>query len=199
MRFPSSIQKLINEFAKLPAVGPKTAERYVFYLLKQNQDDLKSFSEAVLNLKKDIIICKQCLAVTEKSPCKICTDSQRDHSLLCIVANTRDMASIESTKEYQGVFHVLGGLLDAIHGITPDQLTIKQLLEKIKSGRIKEIILALNPTIEGETTSMYIAKTLSSSNIKITKLARGLATGSDLEYADEITLSNALKYRNIAN
>lgn len=196
MKFPESIQKLINEFAKLPTVGPKTAERYVFYLLKQGPSELKNFSEAIINLKKDIIICKDCLAVTEKSPCKICVDKKRDHSSICIVANTRDMTSIESTGEYNGTYHVLGGLLDAIHGIKPEQLTIKQLVEKIKKGHTKEIILALNPTIEGETTSLYLTKILKTTNIKVTRLARGLAMGSDLEYADEMTLINALKYRN---
>lgn len=195
MKYPRSIQNLINEFSQLPTVGPKTAERYVFNLLKKNPGELKQFSEAILNLKKDIIICKTCLSVAEKNPCHICADKNRDHSTICVTANTRDMAAIESTGSYTGVYHVLGGVINAINGTGPEQLTIKQLLEKIKQGEVKEILVALNSDMEGETTSMYLAKILKPFGIKVTRLARGLPMGSDLEYADNMTISNALRYR----
>ncbi len=185
-------------FSQLPTVGPKTAERYVFYLLKQDFKKLQEFSQAIVELKEKIIICKICLAVAETSPCKICTSKKRDQSLLCVVANTRDMIALENTKQYQGRYHVLGGVLNAIEGIKPEHLTIKQLLSRLKQNNIKEVILALNPTLEGEATVMYLTKLLKKilPKIKITRLAKGLPMGADLEYADEITLSNALKYRN---
>lgn len=196
MRYPKSIQNLIDFFSRLPTVGPKTAERYVFYLLKQNPEELQKFAQSIAELKEKIQICEHCFAVSESSPCEVCSDTKRDHTTLCVVSNTRDMISIESTRNYNGVFHILGGVLNAIEGIKPEQLNIKPLAKEIKKGNIKEVILALNPTLEGETTAMYLAKLLKPYKTKVTRLAKGLPMGSDLEYADEITLSNALKYRN---
>ena len=196
MKYPKSIQNLIDSFSKLPTVGPKTAERYVFYLLKQSGEDLQQFAQSIAELKENIVICKNCLAVTETDPCSICRDKNRDQALICVVANTRDLNSIELTSVYKGGYHVLGGLINAIEAIKPDQLTIKQLIKKIKANKIKEVILALNPNMEGETTALYLAKILKPYKIKITRLARGLSTGSDLEYADQSTLANALKFRN---
>lgn len=196
MRFPASIQNLINHFSSLPTVGPKTAERYVFYLLRAHPEELQRFAQGVAELKEKTTICQTCMVYAESDPCSICTDNKRDKNLLCVVADTRDMITIESTRKYNGLYHILGGQLNAIEGIKPEQLNIKKLVEKVKAGNIKEIILALNPNLEGETTSMYLAKLLKPYNIKITKLAKGLPMGSDLEYADEMTLSNALKFRN---
>lgn len=196
MSFPKSIQNLINYFSKLPTVGPKTAERYVFYLLKQNQEELNNFGKAVQNLKKDIKICKICNAVSEQNPCLICTDPRRDKSIICVVANTRDMQAIESIKTANWTYHVLGGVIDTLNNIAPSQLNVKNLLVRLKQNKISEVILALNPNLEGETTCLYLAKLFKPYKIKITRLARGLPTGADLEYADEITLENALKYRN---
>ena len=196
MKYPQSIQNLIDFFSKLPTVGPKTAERYVFYLLKQEKDDLQKFASAIANLKDKITICEHCFGVTDTSPCSICQDTKRDNSILCVVSNTRDMISLEKTKEFKGKYHVLGGVLDTIEGIHPEKLKIKQLLERIPKENIKEVILALNPTLEGETTAIYLTKILKPYKILITRLAKGLPMGADLEYADEITLSNALKYRN---
>jgi len=196
MKYPQSIQNLIDIFSRLPTVGPKTAERYVFYLLKQNSEELQKFAQSIAELKEKIKICEKCFAISETNPCGICSNSNRDKATICVVSNTRDMISIESTKNYNGVYHVLGGVLNAIEGIKPEELNIKKLLERMQKENIKEIILGLNPTLEGETTSMYLAKTLKLHNIKITRLAKGLPMGSDLEYADEITLTNALKYRN---
>lgn len=196
MRFPGSIERLINEFTKLPTVGPKTAERFVFSLLKKKQSDLDNLSEAIKDLLPDTKVCQNCLMITDKNLCPICSDNKRDDTQLCIVADSRDIISIENTKQYQGRYFVLGGLLNTIEGIKPEDLNMAKLIARIKKGGIKEIILALNPNIEGETTCLYLSRLFKDSKIKITRLAKGLPTGSDIEYADEITLASALKYRN---
>lgn len=195
MRYPKSIQSLIDHFSKLPTVGPKTAERYVFYLLKQHPEWLQQFAQAIAEVKEKTTVCQTCLAIAESSPCSICSDQKRNHSVICLVADTRDMLAIEATKQYNGVYHILGGVINTIEGIKPEQLNIKSLLNHLKQTGAKEIILAFNPDLEGETTAMYIVKLLKPHKIKITRLAKGLPMGADLEYADEITLSNALKYR----
>ncbi len=195
MNYPSSIQNLINYFTKLPSVGPKTAERYVFYLLNQTQEELDLFAKAIKDLKQNIKICQKCCSVSNAKICNICSDGKRRQDIICVVANTRDMLTIENTGQYNGVYHVLGGMLNSLSDIKPENLTIRQLLLRLKKEKIKEIILALSPTIEGETTTMYLEKIISPYKIKVTRLARGLPTGSDLEYADDLTISNALKYR----
>lgn len=197
MPFPKSIQNLINYFTSLPTVGPKTAERYVFYLLKQHPEDLQKFAQAIAELKEKTVVCSKCLAISESDPCLICSDKKRDRSLLCIIANTRDLLTLEATGQYYGHYLVLGGLINTIEGIGPEQLQTKPLLNKIKNQPVKEVILGLNPTLEGETTVLYLTKLLKPYKIKITRLAKGLPMGADLEYADEITLTNALKYRNV--
>ncbi|MFH0923221.1 MAG: recombination mediator RecR [Candidatus Falkowbacteria bacterium] len=196
MKYPFSIQNLISHFSQLPTVGPKTAERYVFYLLKQDPETLQKFALALSELKEKTTICQNCLAIAEFNPCQICADHKRNKSTICVVAGSRDMMAIESTKKYNGLYHILGGVINAIEGIKEDKLNIKQLVEKIKKNQIKEIILALNPDMEGETTAMYLTKLIKPHNIKTTRLAKGLPMGANLEYADEITLANALKYRN---
>jgi recombination protein RecR len=196
MKYPQAIQNLIDELSKLPAVGPKTAERYVFSLLKRSNQELNNFAKSIAELKANIIVCRECNAVSESNPCEICSDPKRNKEVVCVVANTRDMIAIESTKQFNGQYHVLGGVLNTIEGVTPEKLKIKSLEAKIKKNQIKEVILALNPNIEGETTSLFLSKIIKPYNIKISRLAKGLSTGSDLEYADEMTLSNALKYRN---
>jgi recombination protein RecR len=196
MRYPASIQSLIDHFSKLPTVGPKTAERYVFYLLKQHPENLQQFAQAIAELKEKTTICQTCLAIAENNPCAICSDAKRNRSIICLVADTRDLLAIEATGQYQGVYHCLGGVINTIEGVKPEQLNIKQLLARLKQATVKEIILAFNPDLEGETTALYLAKLLKPHKIKITRLAKGLPMGADLEYADEITLSNALKYRN---
>ena len=196
MRFPASIQKLIDEFSKLPTVGPKTAERYVFYLLKQNPENLQALALAIAELKEKTTTCQSCFAIAESNPCNICTDSKRVRDQLCVVADSRDYLTIEATGSYLGRYFILGGELNQIEGVGPEQLNIKQLIEKLKDKSIKETILALDPTIEGETTVLYLTKLLKPLGLKITRLAKGLPMGADLEYVDELTLSNALKYRN---
>ena len=196
MKYPQAIQNLINYFSRLPTVGPKTAERYVFYLLKENPEELQKFAHAIAELKEKTIVCGICRAISDKNPCLVCSDKKRDQSKICIVANSRDMLAIESINEYNGLYHVLGGLLNSIKDVKPKDLFINSLADRIKKNNFKEIILALNPTIEGETTAMYLTKIFKPENIKITRLAKGLPTGADLEYADEITLANAIKFRN---
>jgi recombination protein RecR len=199
MRFPKSIQNLIDQFSKLPTVGPKTAERYVFYLLKRDPEELKLLAQAVNDLQANTTLCRTCFTISESDPCQICSDQKRNTAQLCIVADSRDLAAIEGTGQFKGLYHVLNGELDAIAGIKPEQLTIKELQKKIAGNSITEIILALDPTIEGETTSLYLAKLIRSiekDKIRITRLAKGLPMGADIEYADEMTISNALKYRN---
>jgi len=196
MQYPLSIQNLIKEFMKLPTVGPKTAERFVFYLLQQNPEELQKFAQAIAELKEKITICQSCFAVAESNPCEICRDQRRNTALICVVENTRDMLAMEKIKEYNGYYLVLGGVINSLDGVQPENLKIKELIAKIKNKQIKEVILAFNSNFEGETTSLYITKQLKPYQIKITRLAKGLPMGSDLEYADDITLANALKYRN---
>jgi len=195
MRYPKAIQNLIEKLATLPSVGPKTAERYVFHLLRQSDESLNKLAEAVKELKSKTTLCASCQAITEANPCSICADQNRAKDTLCLVENTQDLLTIEATKQFNGKYFVLGGLINTISDVSPDDLNIAKLIKRIKDDKIKEIILALNFTLEGETTSLYLNKLLRD-HIKITRLAKGLPAGSDLEYADETTLASALKYRN---
>lgn len=194
--YPASVKNLIDQFTKLPGIGPKTAERLVFYLLKQPKENLVKFGLTLQNLQNKITICQQCYNFAESNPCLICQDKKRNQKLICVVAKPQDIFALEKTNEYQGVYHVLGGLIDPLSGITPDKLKIRELVERIKKDGVLEIILALNSDMPGETTILYLTKLLKQfKNIKISRLAQGLPIGSELEYADEITLSNALKGR----
>jgi recombination protein RecR len=198
MKYPAAIQNLIDQLSSLPSVGPKTAERYVFYWLKQSPEKLKNLATAISELQEKTTVCHICGTITEKNPCAICADPNRRTGILCLVENTQDLAAIEATKQYDGRYFVLGGLINTINEVKPEDLNIQKLLTRIKTGDIKEIILALNFTLEGETTTLYLTKILKD-RLKITRLAKGLPAGSDLEYADELTLGNALKYRNEIN
>lgn len=196
MKHPENIQILITQFSKLPGIGPKTAERFVYYLLRQPKQVSYSMAAAINNLANSITHCSNCNAISETNPCLICADASRDASKLCIVADTHDVTALEYTNAYRGYYHILNGVLDPVHGMGPDNLTINHLIKKLQATKnIKEIILALNPDIEGEATMMYLKKTLSVFPIQITRLAMGLPTGSDLEYADQHTLSKALSNR----
>jgi recombination protein RecR len=196
MRFPQAIQNLIDDLSEIPTVGPKTAQRYVFYLLKQPKEFLAKIAGDLANLKKNLKICGSCLSVTEADPCPICADANRDSTMLCVIATQPEMLALETAKKYNGLYFLLGRNLRPQEGISVEKTNIAKLETRLKQGNIKEVILALSPTLEGETTSMYLAKILKPLNIKITRLARGLPMGSDIEYADEITLNNALKNRN---
>lgn len=197
---PLSLKILIDHLSKLPGLGQRSATRMVFWLLNQPQNDLNALAEAIKNLKAKTKVCRQCFNLTSDTDfCAICTDRKRQQNLICVVEDILDIIPIERTRQFSGVYHVLGGLIAPTEGLTPDKLRIKELLARAKRLADKkiavEIILALNPTTEGDTTALYLERLLKPLNVKITKLNRGLATGSDLEYADETTLVNALKFR----
>ena len=195
---PKSIQNLINEFAKLPGIGPKSASRLTFYLLKQSNLDLQSFAGAVSNLLTDLRYCSRCYNMAETDPCKICSDPKRDQRLICVVEDPLDVVALDQIADFNGVYHVLGGVISPLDGVGPENLKIAQLLERLQGPEPKEVVLTTNPSMEGEATAMYIAKQLKDpkyAHVKVTRIARGLPTGADLEYADEYTLSKALEGR----
>ena len=196
MRFlPQSIKKLIDEFSRLPGVGPKTAERFTFYLLKKQNVDLEKLGDLVRNLKKDLKICSLCCNIAESDPCEICISPERDKAVVAVVEKPLDVVALEKTGQFKGLYHILGGVISPIEGVTAGDLTIDKLLKRMKKNKIKEVILATNPSLEGESTSSYIQKLLKPFDAKITRIARGLPVGGDLEYADEITLIRALEGR----
>ena len=190
--FPSCIQNLINEFSKLPGIGPKAAERIVFYLLEKPKQEVKTFIQALIEVKTKTKICKQCFNVSENELCRICSDSKRDKTIICVVENALDIIPLEKTGQFKGLYHILDGRIEPSKGITPEKLRIKELIARVKKEKIKEVIIATNPTTEGETTALYLVRLLKPLDIKITRIGRGLPTGANLEYADEITLSSAL-------
>ncbi|MCC6639229.1 recombination protein RecR [Candidatus Falkowbacteria bacterium] len=196
MRHPENIQKLIDAFMQLPGVGPKTAERYVYHLIRQPKQLSFAMSAAINNVANSITTCNQCHAISQTNPCLICANQARNNGTICVVSDTHDSTAIESLSIFHGRYHILNGSLDPVHGITADKLTINQLVQKLQTDTsIKEVILALNPDIEGETTMSYIKKLLTVFPVKITRLALGLPTGADLEYADPHTLTKALNNR----
>jgi recombination protein RecR len=200
---PKSLSRLIESFERLPGVGPKTAQRLAFYLLHVPQEELDDFAQNLSNLKKHTILCSVCKNVSEIDPCPICSNPRRDHQIICVVEQPTDIISIEKTGKYQGVYHVLHGSIDPLNNIGPDEIYLNDLLKRITNATslISEIILAMNPNMEGEATSMYIQKQLlaiprsGSDKLFITRLAHGLPVGADIEYADEVTLSRALEGR----
>ncbi len=195
---PKSLQNLINEFSKLPGIGSKSASRLAFYLLKQSPLDIQSFGEAVNNLQKGIIYCSTCFNMAETDPCRICSDNKRNHNLICVVEDALDVVAMDQIISFNGVYHVLGGVISPLDGVGPEKLKIKELLSRLKNDGPKEIVLATNPSLEGEATAMYVAKQLKDpkfAHVKVTRLGRGLPMGADLEYADEFTLSQALSGR----
>ncbi len=196
MRYPDKINHLIDSFTKLPGIGRKTAERYVFYLLKRPKKDLEEFAYNLQKLDAANYQCPECFNFTNGATlCPICSDERRDKSQICVVEEIHDLTVIENTGDYRGLYHILGGRLDPIRSMTPDKLTIEQLLRRIEKDNIEEVILALNPDIQGEGTILHLKKILSAYPVNLTILARGLPMGSDIEYADEVTLSNALNNR----
>ena len=198
-KLPSSLQKLINELSKLPGIGPKSAQRLAFYLLKRDNIDIDSLSQSIAQVKTGIVFCSACHNMVEKDPCSTCTDPKRDHSIVCVVEEPLDAQAIDKSGQFNGLFHVLGGVLNPLEGIGPENLEVESLLARIKNEElgIKEVIVATNPSLEGETTAMHLAKVIKAANpaIKITRIARGLPMGGDLEYADDITLMRAMEGR----
>lgn len=197
--FPPSLDKLINEFTKFPGIGPKTAERLALYTLKMSNEDVKSIIDALSEAKSKIKFCKSCFSITEDEVCGICKSEKRDRDTICVVENYRDVVQIEKTGEYRGLYHVLMGHIAPLEGVGPRNLKINELVDRIEIEGIKEIILATNPNVEGDATSIYIAKLLKNKNVKITRIARGLPVGGDLEFADTLTLSKSLQGRETLN
>lgn len=197
MQIPKTIKKLIESFERLPGVGPKTAQRLTFYLLHVPQSELDNFSSSLSNLKKDTIICSTCNMIDEVNPCSICSSQTRDKTTICVVEQPLDVLALEKNGNFKGIYHVLHGKIDPLNNIGPDEIFISSLLQRLKREDIKEVILATNPTMEGEATAMYIAKQVKAQkqDIKITRIGRGLPVGADLEYADDITLQRAMEGR----
>ena len=188
--FIEPIGKLMNEFSKLPGVGKKTAQRYAYRVIKMSDGEAEAFAEAIVNVKKQVRFCKVCGNFTEDEVCEICR--VRDKSSVCVVKEPKDVIALEKLREFKGVYHVLHGVIDPMNGVSPNDIRIKELLARIGEGGVKEVIMATNPDVEGEATAMYIAKILKPLGVKVTRLAHGIPIGSELEYADEVTLSRAL-------
>lgn len=199
MRLPKAIRNLSEQLEKLPGIGPKSAQRLTFYLLHNPQHELDRYAQAFANLKKDTKLCSACKLVDETDPCSVCADTKRNRSVICIVEQPLDALAIERSSAYDGLYHVLHGSIQPLNNIGPNELYINELIPRLSSGTIREIIMATNPTMEGEATAMYISKLIDQADIphkpKITRLGRGLPVGGDVEYADEITLSRALEGR----
>lgn len=190
------LTELISQFERLPGIGRKTAQRLAFSILEQPPERAEKFAEALVNARRKIHFCKVCQGLTDKEVCDICDDGRRDHSVICVVAEPKDIMAFERTREFGGVYHVLHGVISPLDGIGPDQLRIKELMARLGSGEVNEIIMATNPTVEGEATASYISRLVKPMGIKATRLAYGIPVGGDLEYADEFTLARALEGRN---
>lgn len=195
MNYPDSIQRLIDAFSQLPGVGPRTATRYAFHLLRHPKSETESLIQALQNLSAQTQICRNCFNVSEKELCRFCADKKRDRTIICVVEEATDIPVIENTGNFRGLYHVLGGTINPAVGIGPNELRIAQLLTRIKKSEVQEIIIATSPTLEGDTTGSFLVKTLKPHGLRITQLARGLSTGSNLEYADEMTVLHALQER----
>jgi recombination protein RecR len=190
-----SIEQLAEQFSQLPGIGRKTAQRLALYVLKMSRDEVVTMAKALVNVKDKVRYCTICSNITETDPCAICSNAKRDRSFICVVEEPHDVIAIEKTNEFKGLYHVLGGALSPLDGIGPEELKIKELLQRLSTSTIEEIILALNPNVEGETTTLYLSRLLKPLGIKVTRIARGLPVGSDLEFADEATLSRAFEGR----
>lgn len=190
-----SIEQLAEQFAQLPGIGRKTAHRLALYILKMSREEVVVLAKALVNVKDKVHYCSVCSNITETDPCSICSNTKRDRTSICVVEEPNDVLAIEKTNEYRGLYHVLGGALSPLDGIGPDDLKIKELLQRLSAADVEEIILALNPNVEGEATTLYLSKLMKPLGIKITRIARGLPVGSDLEFADEATLTRALEGR----
>ncbi|MBN8211083.1 recombination protein RecR [Bacillus sp. NTK071] len=195
MHYPEPISKLIDSFMKLPGIGPKTAVRLAFFVLEMNDDDVLDFGKALVNAKRQLTYCSICNHITDTDPCRICSDSHRDESIICVVQDAKDVIAIEKMKDYTGLYHVLHGAISPVEGIGPEDIKVPELLKRLQDDKVTEIILATDPTIEGEATAMYIARLVKPTGIRITRIAHGLPVGGDLEYADEVTLSKAMEGR----
>ncbi|CAM5198314.1 Recombination protein RecR OS=Ureibacillus acetophenoni OX=614649 GN=recR PE=3 SV=1 [Ureibacillus acetophenoni] len=195
MYYPEPISKLIDSFMKLPGIGPKTAARLAFFVLTMKEDNVLSFAKALVDAKRNLTYCSVCGHITDVDPCQICSDKQRDVSTICVVQDPKDVIAMEKMRDYHGLYHVLHGAISPMDGIGPEDINVASLITRLQDERVQELILATNPTIEGEATAMYISRLVKPSGIKTTRIAHGLPVGGDLEYADEVTLSKALEGR----
>ncbi|MBP3821568.1 recombination protein RecR [bacterium] len=195
MIYPKSIAVLIEQFQKFPSVGPKSAQRMAFHLLRMPKDEVEKFAVTIIEAKENTKTCEICFNLSSSSPCEICSSTNRDHSTICVVSESKDLIAIEKTNEYRGLYHVLQGLISPMDGIGADDIRIKELLGRLTNEEVKEVILALSPSVEGEATSLYLTKLIKPFGIKVSRIAFGLPVGADLEYADEITIAKAIEGR----
>ena len=193
--YSEPIDRLINEFSKLPGVGRKTAQILSFHVINMNENDVKGLAKALVDVKQEIKYCSVCCNISDSDVCTICSNSHRDASTICVVEDPRDVAAMERTKDYNGKYHVLNGVISPLDGVGPEMLNIKELISRLGDGQVKELIMATNPTIEGEATAMYISRLVKPMGVKVTRIAHGLPVGGDLEYADDVTISKALEGR----
>jgi len=199
MYYPEPIAKLIDAFTRLPGIGPKTAARLAFHVLRMQEDDVIDFAKALVSVKRNLHYCSVCCNITDVDPCRICQDKNRDQSVICVVQESKDLVAMERMKEYNGYYHVLQGAISPMEGIGPDQIRVAELLQRLSDERVQELIMATNPNIEGEATAMYLSRLVKPFGIRVTRIAHGLPVGGDLEYADEVTLSKALEGRRELN
>lgn len=192
---PEPITRLIEEFARLPGIGPKSAQRLAYHVLRAPEDEALALARALGDVKRRIVFCGSCFNITEDDPCALCADDRRDRALLCVVEQPLDVLVVERTDGYRGLYHVLHGALNPIEGVGPDQLRVRELMERVEGGGVAEVIMATNPSLEGEATSMYLQRLLQPLGVRVTRLARGLPSGADLEYLDDLTLARALEGR----
>lgn len=195
MYYPEPIAKLIDAFSRLPGVGPKTAGRLAFHVLRMKEEDVIDFAKSLVNVKRNLHYCSICCNITDVDPCRICQDKSRDTSVICVVQEPKDLVALERTKEFEGYYHVLHGAISPMEGIGPDQIHIAELLKRLGDETVQELILATNPNIEGEATAMYLSRLIKPFGLRVTRIAHGLPVGGDLEYADEVTLSKAMEGR----
>jgi len=193
--YPEAIAKLIESFARLPGIGPKTAGRLAFHVIRMKEEDVTNFAKALVNVKRNLHYCSICCNITDTDPCRICQDKTRDSSIICVIQEPRDLVAMERTKEFRGYYHVLHGAISPMEGIGPDEIYVAELLKRLGDEQVQELIMATNPNIEGEATAMYLSRLIKPFGIKVTRIAHGLPVGGDLDYADEITLSKALEGR----
>jgi len=195
MNYARPLARLVGEFEKLPGIGPKSAQRLAYHVLRMPTEDARQLADAIQDVKERIRSCARCYNFTDQELCEICRSDRRDHSLLCVVAEPRDLLAMERTNEYRGAYHVLGGVISPLEGIGPEALRLRELVERVQDGSVKEVILATNPTVEGDTTAMYVSRLLKPFEVRVTKIAFGLPVGGDLDYADQATLIQALEGR----
>ncbi|WJH35752.1 recombination mediator RecR [Paenibacillus aurantius] len=195
MYYPEPIAKLIDAFSRLPGIGPKTAGRLAFQVLRMKEDDVVDFAKSLVNVKRNLHYCSVCCNITDIDPCRICQDKSRDGSVICVIQEPKDLVAMERTKEFNGYYHVLHGAISPMEGIGPDEIYIAELLKRLGDDKVQELILATNPNIEGEATAMYLSRLVKPFGLKVTRIAHGLPVGGDLEYADEVTLTKALEGR----